>query len=235
MPPSVRPRTASGTMRCSRVVLTISTSRAPAAVTAIATSATPNASAGAWPRPTRPTARPTGTDQQRRRQPPPEHERPGDKGAEDAADADGRVEQAGAGCLADLEDIDRQQDGDHAQAAEDEGADHVEQTQTGQRPRDRPQHVDAAPRRGSAGSLHPLEPPGSAGETRGAVDGSRSNTSATTPKVSALSRKAHGDRTEARAAAAAIAGPTKKARLSRLDQALLAGPSSDSSRTSDGR
>ena len=34
---------------------------------------------------------------------------------------------------------------------------------------------------------------------------------------------------------AAKAGPRKKARLSRLDQALLAGPSSDSSRTSEGR
>ena len=53
--------------------------------------------------------------------------------------------------------------------------------------------------------------------------GSRRSTSATTAKVRALSMKATGSESRL-SSRAAKAGPMKKARLSRLDQALLAGP-----------
>ena len=69
---------------------------------------------------------------QRRAEAPAQHERAGNQRADDAADADRRVEQAGPG-LADLEDVDREDDGDHAQAAEHEAVGDVDHGQPGQR------------------------------------------------------------------------------------------------------
>jgi len=73
-----------------------------------------------------------------------------------------------------------------------------------------------------------------AGITTGPAWGSRHRTIAITPNEAALSTNAAVSPPTA-IRTPAIAGPTTKARLSRLDQALLAGPSSVSSLTRLGR
>ena len=118
MTPIVRPRIASGTMRWSSVVEMISSSNDAAGRHGDGEQRD-CANCRTWPSTIRPTISRMAPTIKRRPKAAAQDQHAGHQRANDAAHADRRVEQAGAR-LADLEDVDGEDDGHHAQAAEHE-------------------------------------------------------------------------------------------------------------------
>ena len=148
-------------------------------------------------------------------------------GTEDAADADGRTEEPGGG-LVEAELLDHDDHGQDAEAAEHEPGDDIDEGEAGERGDGRAR--DRADLRFGVGvptGGHAF-PSGTTlvGEAHRMIDTNANEIAfRTKARVKPLSWMR----------IAATAGPMTNARLSSVDQALLAGPSSRSSRTSVGR